>query len=149
VQLKLANEYSTFTFVKGPDEAAKLLKEHGDGSSTAALNMVMNQADEVEAPNDKVESSNYLVDAETSVTVQSGKKDQNTENGYLVDAETGVTVQSGKKDQKTKNGKKDGKKSEENGEGKKSEEHGEADIKTKLSTDSTPEVGVVCCCGFW
>jgi hypothetical protein len=134
VQLKLANENCTFTFVKGPGKAAELLKEHGDGNSTAALNMVMNQADAEEAPKEKVESSNHLVDAETSV-------DQTTENGYLVDAETGVTVQSDKKDQKTKNGKKDGKQSDENS---------EADIKTKLSADSTvPEVGVVCCCGFW
>jgi hypothetical protein len=43
-QLKLSKGYETFTFAKEPVEAAEMLKDHSDGKSTHALNMVMNQA---------------------------------------------------------------------------------------------------------
>lgn len=44
----LSKEFDSFTFAKEPIDAAEMLKEHGDGKSTHALNMVMNQA--VQAP---------------------------------------------------------------------------------------------------
>ena len=44
MQLKLSNEYSTFTFAKEPKDAAELLQEHSDGQSTTALHMVMSEA---------------------------------------------------------------------------------------------------------
>jgi hypothetical protein len=44
LKLKLSPEYTSYTFAKEPMEAAKRLKETGDGESTEALNMVMHQA---------------------------------------------------------------------------------------------------------
>ena len=145
----MPEKYTSFTFIKAPEDAAAFLKRYGDPNANAALTMVMNQADGSEASqatsageNIVENSSGRMVDAETGVPV--GENAVEKPSSRLVDAETGVPVQKSKADFKTETSKKD------DIENPKYKHHDEADIKTKTSTDSSvPEVGVTCCCGFW
>lgn len=82
-QLKLSKGYETFTFAKEPVEAAEMLKEHSDGKSTHALNMVMNQASQA-PPAAPVPPPT----AETMAELKKNPKSGHVETAPAPDAET-------------------------------------------------------------
>jgi 8-oxo-dGTP pyrophosphatase MutT (NUDIX family) len=77
--LRLINDYSGFTFVLDPTDAAKVLNEDGGKEATDALNMIMNEASgEVAARGPDAKATEYH-----SVNGQSVPADE--KNGTLAD----------------------------------------------------------------
>jgi hypothetical protein len=96
LQLKLSSDYSAFTFVKEPSDAAGLLKEHGSGITTNALKMIINQTSEAPEPSKVgkgvVESDKFgsLIDKNKSASKGAAKKDRQTDRTFDAEADANL-----------------------------------------------------------
>lgn len=128
LKLRLSRGFADFTFIKDPLVAVEELKENGDPSVTAALNMVMNQS--VGPTGDPAKATSY----EATGNFQTVLVPRDEEEVWTV----GLTTVQGDVNNSNK------------AENTIQRTDNEADLRPKASVDSGQGVVVDCCCGsFW